>query len=192
VWTAGVAAPPESKQWGLPQGKAGRILTGPDLRVNGQDRIFATGDIALVEDHPTPQLSQPALQMGRHAAVQIARLEAGQETQPFVYHDKGMAATIGRHAAVIELAKGPDLKGTLAWLGWLVLHLFYLLGGRNRVSALVNLSWRYLAWGHGGTVIVGDEPPDAGPGRRPEPAASRPGQQAATEAGERHPAYDEA
>jgi NADH dehydrogenase len=166
VWTAGVAAPPESKQWGLPQGKAGRILTGPDLRVNGQDRIFATGDIAW--------------------------LEAGQETQPFVYHDKGMAATIGRHAAVIELAKGPDLKGTLAWLGWLVLHLFYLLGGRNRVSALVNLSWRYLAWGHGGTVIVGDEPPDAGPGRRPEPAASRPGQQAATQAGERHPAYDEA
>jgi NADH dehydrogenase len=179
VWTAGVAAAPQSKQWGLPQGKAGRILTGPDLRVKGQDRIFAAGDIALVEDDPTPQLSQPALQMGRFAAVQIARLEAGQETRRFVYHDKGMAATIGRHAAVIQLAKGPDFKGTLAWLGWLVLHLFYLLGGRNRVSALLNLGWRYLAWGHGGAVIVGDDLPYAGPGDRPEPAASGPGELAA-------------
>jgi NADH:ubiquinone reductase (H+-translocating) len=176
VWTAGVAAPPEAKQWGLPQGKAGRIVTGPDLRVKGQDRIFAVGDIAYVEGHPTPQLSQPALQMGRHAAAQIRRIEAGQETERFVYHDKGMAATIGRHAAVIELAKGPDVKGTLAWFGWLVLHLWYLLGGRNRVSALVNLSWRYLAWGHGGTVIVGDEPPYTGAGQRPEPAVSRPGE----------------
>jgi NADH:ubiquinone reductase (H+-translocating) len=182
VWTAGVAAPPEAKQWGLPQARAGRIVTGPDLRVKGQDRIFATGDIAYVEDHPTPQLSQPALQMGRHAATQIRRLEAGQETQPFHYHDKGMAATIGRHAAVIELAKGPDIKGWLAWVGWLVLHLWYLLGGRNRVSALINLSWRYLAWGHGGTVIVGDGPPPAEPGRQPEPAALRaaqPGQRPA-------------
>ena len=194
VWTAGVAAPPETKRWGLPQAKAGRIVTGPDLRVKGQDRIFAVGDIAFVEDHPTPQLSQPALQMGRHAAAQIRRLEAGQATEPFTYHDKGMAATIGRHAAVIQLAKGPDFKGTLAWIGWLVLHLFYLLGGRNRVSALVNLGWRYLAWGHGGTVIVGDEPPYIGPKGRPEPAASRPGEQDghAGQTGERRPAYDEA
>jgi NADH dehydrogenase len=175
VWTAGVAAPPEAKRWGLPQGKAGRILTGPDLRVKGQDRIFAIGDIALVEDHPTPQLSQPALQMGRWAAAQMQRLEAGQPTEPFFYHDKGMAATIGRRSAVIQLARGPDLRGTIAWVGWLVLHLIYLLGGRNRVSAFVNLTWRYLTWGHGGTVIVGDEPQYPGPRGRLEPAASRPG-----------------
>jgi NADH:ubiquinone reductase (H+-translocating) len=178
VWTAGVAAPPEAKQWGLPQGHAGRIVTGPDLRVKGQDRIFAAGDIALVEDSPTPQLSQPALQMGRFAAAQIQRIEAGQPTEKFRYHDKGMAATIGRRSAVIQLAKGPDLRGTLAWLGWLVLHLWYLLGGRNRVSAIVNLSWRYLTWGHGGTVIVGDEPSPPGAGQRPEPAAYRPAAEA--------------
>ncbi|HWG15572.1 MAG TPA: NAD(P)/FAD-dependent oxidoreductase [Streptosporangiaceae bacterium] len=170
VWTAGVAAPPETKAWGLPQGHAGRIETGPDLRVKGEDRIFAAGDIGLVADHPTPQLSQPAIQMGLHAARQILRLEAGQPTETFRYHDKGQAATIGRRSAVIELAHGPDFTGTLAWLGWLGLHLFYLLGGRNRVSALINLGWRYMTWGHGGTVIVGDEPTHSD-----EPAASRPG-----------------
>ena len=170
VWTAGVAAPPEVKAWGLPQGHAGRIETGPDLRVKGQDRIFATGDIGLATDDPTPQLSQPAIQMGLHAAQQILRLEAGQPTETFHYHDKGQAATIGRRSAVIELAHGPDFTGTLAWLGWLGLHLFYLLGGRNRVSALINLSWRYMTWGHGGTVIVGDEPTHSD-----EPAAFRPG-----------------
>jgi NADH dehydrogenase len=172
VWTAGVAAPPEAKAWGLPQGHAGRLETGPDLRVKGQDRIFAVGDIGLVTDNPTPQLSQPAIQMGLHAARQILRLEAGQPTDTFHYHDKGQAATIGRRSAVIELAKGPDLTGTLAWLGWLGLHLFYLLGGRNRVSAIINLTWRYMTWNHGGTVIVGDEPTNSD-----EPAASRPGAQ---------------
>jgi NADH:ubiquinone reductase (H+-translocating) len=170
VWTAGVAAPPAAKGWGLPQGRAGRIVTGPDLRVKGQDRILAIGDIALIEDHPTPQLSQPALQMGRHAAEQIRRLEAGQPTEPFSYHDKGQAATIGRRSAVIELAHGPDFRGTLAWLGWLALHLFYLLGGRNRISALVNLAWRYMTWGHGASVIVGDVPPAREPGGLPAQA----------------------
>ena len=109
VWTAGVAAPPAAKAWGLPQGHAGRIETGPDLRIKGQDRIFAAGDIGLVTDDPTPQVSQPAIQMGLHAARQIMRLEAGQPTETFHYHDKGQAATIGRKSAVIELAKGPRL-----------------------------------------------------------------------------------
>ena len=174
VWTAGVAGPPEAKQWGLPQGHAGRLETGPDLRVKGQDRIFAVGDIGLVTDHPTPQLSQPAIQMGRFAAGQIRLIEAGQPTGTFHYHDKGQAATIGRQSAVIELAHGPRLRGTIAWLGWLGLHLFYLLGGRNRVSAIINLAWRYLTWGHGGSVIVGDEPSTS---ERPEPAAFRAGAQ---------------
>ena len=76
VWAAGVAAAPAVAGWGLPQGKNGRIVVGPDLRVQGQDRIFAVGDIAVNPDDPTPQLAQPALQMGRHAAAQIVKLES--------------------------------------------------------------------------------------------------------------------
>jgi NADH dehydrogenase len=158
VWAAGVAAPDAVAGWGLPQGKHGRILVGPDLRVHGQERIFAVGDIAVNPDDPTPQLAQPAIQMGKHAARQIARLADGQPTVPFKYHDKGTMATIGRKSAVVQLPKGLKIRGTLAWLAWLGLHLVYLLGGRNRISTLINLSWRYLAWGHGGGVIVGDAP----------------------------------
>jgi NADH dehydrogenase len=158
VWAAGVAAAAAVAGWGLPQGKGGRIMVGPDLRVHGQDRIFAVGDIAVNPGDPAPQLAQPALQMGRHAAAQIVRLRTGAGTVPFSYHDKGIMATIGRRSAVVPLPRGLRLRGTLAWLAWFALHLFYLLGGRNRVSTLVNLTYRYLAWGHGGAVIVGDGP----------------------------------
>jgi len=158
VWAAGVAASQAVAGWGLPQGKNGRIVVGPDLRVQGQDRIFAVGDIAVNPDDPTPQLAQPAIQMGRHAAAQIVRLEAKTDTEPFKYHDKGTMATIGRRSAVVQLAGGLRLRGTLAWLAWFALHLVYLLGGRNRAAAIINLTYRYLFWGHGGAVIVGDEP----------------------------------
>ena len=158
VWAAGVSGPAELAGWGLPQGRGGRLLVGPDLRVRGQDRIFALGDVALIEDQPLPQLAQPALQTGRHAAGQIQRLAAGQPTTAFQYHDKGIMATIGRRSAVVELPPRIRVRGTLAWLAWLALHLITLLGHRNRMSALLNLSWRYLTWGHGGGVIVGDDP----------------------------------
>jgi len=158
VWAAGVSGPAELASWGLPQGPGGRILVGPDLRVRGQDRIFALGDIALIDGQPLPQLAQPALQTGRHAAGQIQRLAAGQPAVPFQYHDKGIMATIGRRSAVVELPRRIRVRGTLAWLAWLALHLVTLLGHRNRMSALLNLSWRYLTWGHGGGVIVGDDP----------------------------------
>ncbi len=158
VWAAGVSAPADVAEWQLPQGSGGRILTRPDLRVVGQDRIFALGDIALIEDQPLPQLAQPALQTGRHAARQIRRLAAGQPAVPFEYHDKGIMATIGRRSAVVELPRRVKIRGTLAWLAWLTLHLITLLGNRNRLSAMLNLSSRYLTWGHGGGVIVGDDP----------------------------------
>lgn len=158
IWAAGVAADESVASWGLPQGKGGRLLVGPDLRVSGTERIFAAGDIALDQENLSPQLAQPALQQGRHAAAQIVRLVRGEPTEPFHYHDKGIMATIGRRSAVVQLARGARITGTLAWLAWLALHLVYLLGNRNRVATLVNLSWRYIAWGHGGGVIVGDEP----------------------------------
>ncbi|HTT53112.1 MAG TPA: NAD(P)/FAD-dependent oxidoreductase [Streptosporangiaceae bacterium] len=158
VWAAGVTGPAELAGWNLPRGPGGRILVGPDLRVHGQDRVFALGDVALIEDQPLPQLAQPALQAGRHAARQIQRLAAGQPATAFRYHDKGIMATIGRRSAVVELPHRIRVRGTLAWLAWLALHLITLLGHRNRMSALLNLSWRYLAWGHGGGLIVGDDP----------------------------------
>ncbi|HEY6494109.1 MAG TPA: NAD(P)/FAD-dependent oxidoreductase [Trebonia sp.] len=173
VWTAGVAAHHSVAAWGLPQGKGGRLLVGPDLRVQGTDRIFAIGDIALNEENPSPQLAQPAIQEGRHAAEQIVHLLHGQPTEAFHYHDKGTMATIGRRSAVVELAHGARITGTLAWLAWLGLHLLYLLGGRNRVATLINLSWRYIAWGHGGGVIVGDEPTEPLPRDEKTGAAKR-------------------
>jgi NADH dehydrogenase len=171
VWAAGVAAPSAVAGWGLPQGRSGRISVGPDLRVAGQDRIFAGGDIAVNAEQPLPQLAQPAIQAGRHIAGQIRRLAAGQPTFPFEYHDKGIMATIGRRSAVVQLPWGPRglrFRGTIAWLAWLGLHLVTLLGGRNRLSALLNLSYRYLSWHHGGGIIVGDDPPAALPGGPPQ------------------------
>ena len=168
VWAAGISGPEAVRRWGLPTGRGGRILTGPDLRVTGQDRIFAVGDIALTEDEPLPQLAQPAIQTGRFAAKQIEAAMTGQPAGAFRYHDKGIMATIGRRSAVVQLPRGLRIRGTLAWLAWLGLHLVTLLGGRNRLSALINLSYRYLIWGHGGGVIVGDDPPAEVPGGSPE------------------------
>jgi len=157
VWAAGVAAPAGVTGWGLPQAAGGRIRTGPDLRVPGHGDIFAIGDIALIDDQPLPQLAQPALQMGKHAASQIHRLVNGQPTVPFRYRDKGIMATIGYRSAVVELPHRVRFHGTLAWLTWVALHLITLLGGRNRLTALVNMSWRYLTWRSGGGLIVGDD-----------------------------------
>src|ERR1700728_3578123 len=146
VWAAGVAGPHSMADWGLPLGKGGRLLVGPDLLVEGTDRIFAIGDIALCQQDPSPQLAQPAIQHGRHAAEQVVRLVEGEPTQPFKYHDKGMMATIGRRSAIVQLPQGPRFTGTLAWLAWLGLHLFYLLGGKDPGATVLKLSSRYLFW----------------------------------------------
>jgi NADH dehydrogenase len=176
VWAAGVAAPQSQARLGLPSGHGGRIVVGPDLRVTGQDRIFAAGDIALIDGQSLPQLAQPAIQQGRHAAGQIRRLVAGRPTAAFSYHDKGIMATIGHRSAVVQLPHQVRIRGTLAWLAWLALHLVTLLGNRNRITALVNLSWRYLTWSRGGGVIMGDDPPrdrlsPAGSASPPSPAS---------------------
>jgi NADH:ubiquinone reductase (H+-translocating) len=160
VWAAGVAGPDAGWTAGLPRGKGGRIEVSPDLRVTGQERVFAAGDISINPADPIPQLAQPALQQGKHAGEQVARLMRGLPTQPFRYHDKGTMATIGRRSAVVQLRGGLRLRGTLAWLAWLGLHLIYLLGNRNRVVTLFNLAWRYLTWSRGGGIIIGDDVPE--------------------------------
>ena len=157
IWAAGITGPEWLGKLGLPIGRGGRVITGPDLRVSGHERIFAAGDIGVIEGQPLPQLAQPAIQQGRHVADQIRLIEAGRPTQSFKYKDKGNMATIGHRSAVVDLPSHIRVRGTLAWLAWLALHLIYLLGNRNRISALVNLSWRYLTWSRGGGVIIGDD-----------------------------------
>jgi NADH dehydrogenase len=168
IWAAGIAGPEWIGKLGFPTGKGGRVLTGKDLQVTGHDKVFAVGDIGVIEDAPLPQLSAPAIQQGRHAADQIRRIEAGKPTRPFHYKDKGQMATIGHRSAVVDLSIKIRVTGTLAWLAWLGLHLFYLLGGRNRISALVNLSWRYFTWSRGGGVIIGDEEGGEATAARPD------------------------
>jgi NADH:ubiquinone reductase (H+-translocating) len=155
IWAAGVSGDPAVRNWGLPLGRAGRIEINDDLRVVGEERIFAIGDTSVGVNNPLPQLAQPAIQEGKFAARQIARLHRGLETQTFHYHDKGTMATIGRGDAVLQMPVGIKLRGVLAWVGWIVLHIAYLLGGRNRIQTLINLGSRYFG-PRRSNAIVGD------------------------------------
>jgi NADH dehydrogenase len=101
-------------------------------------------------------LAQVAIQSGAHAARQILRRQTGQPTRPFRYKDKGMMATIGRGAAVVELPRGLVMRGFLGWLAWLGLHIVYLIGFRNRLIVLVNWWWRYVSWPGGPRLIDAD------------------------------------
>ncbi|HYP45428.1 MAG TPA: NAD(P)/FAD-dependent oxidoreductase [Propionibacteriaceae bacterium] len=158
IWAAGVSGSPAIREWGLPIGRAGRIEVNADLRTTNDDRIFAIGDTSIVLDNPLPQLAQPAMQMGKHAAKQLVNLHKGLPTQPFEYRNKGTMATIGKADAVLEMPIGVKMTGLFAWLGWIALHIMYLLGSRNRIQTLINLSVRYLGLGRSG-VIVGDVAP---------------------------------
>lgn len=159
VWSAGVRAGDFADRLAVPQSKGGRIEVTPELHLVDHNEVFVVGDVsAAVADPATgellPQLAQPAIQEGRHAADQIIRAERGLERRAFSYKDKGTMATIGRRAAVAELSNGIKLRGTLAWLAWLGLHVVTLLGFRNRFSVLLNWAWRYLWWRRGTRVIA--------------------------------------
>jgi len=160
IWAAGVSGNPILRSWGLPIGRAGRIETNPDTSVVGVDDVYSIGDASLIVDKPLPQLAQPAIQMGKHVAHQLARKHRGLPTEPFHYFDKGTMATIGRGDAVLQMPVGLKLTGVLAWLGWIGLHIVFLLGGRNRIQTIINLGSRYIGPRRSG-AIVGDvlEPP---------------------------------
>lgn len=161
VWATGVTVPKAVADWGLPQGRGGRIIVDAELRVIGKKNIFAAGDTAITPD-ALPQLAQPALQGGKHIGKSIAALVIGRPIQPFVYHDKGTMATVGRRAAVADIAlvKGKSIKltGTPAWLVWMFIHIVMLLGNRNRLATFVNLFTKYLAPSRRTNPIVGDVP----------------------------------
>lgn len=161
VWGAGIGAHGVVKDWGVPQGRGGRIEIERDLRVKGEDNIFAIGDCAVCPEDPMPQLAQPAIQMGEHVVRQIEALDNGQQLTPFEYHDKGTMATIGRGSAVLQFPapKGKEpkiLTGIAAWTIWVAVHLRSLLGGRNQIQAMINLGMRYASWPKSATGIMGD------------------------------------
>ncbi len=149
IWAAGVAAPEEWRTLGATD-RTGRLTVDKTLRIG--DHIWVIGDSAsfVVEgEPPLPMVAPVALQMGRHTADQIKRLVANEPVLPFKYKDKGQMATIGRRRAVVEMPNGMRLHGTTAWLTWLALHVFYLAGGRNRISVVADWMWNYVAWGVG-------------------------------------------
>ncbi|MGI5290060.1 NAD(P)/FAD-dependent oxidoreductase [Nonomuraea polychroma] len=142
VWALGVTAPQQVSDWGLPQGKGGRITLTAALNVPEHPEIFVAGDLSG-PPAPQPQLAQPAIQMGEHVGKQIAAALRGRPLRPFSYHDPGIMATVGKAQAVLQLPSGLTVHGLPAWLVWIFIHVTYLLGGRNRASVLLNFFWRY-------------------------------------------------
>lgn len=161
IWTAGVRANPLATAISAEQTKGGRVMAGSDLRLPGDPRVFAIGDIAAVpgpDGEPLPQLAPVAIQQGKHVADQIVAILRGGPTSVFVYRDRGKMATIGRRDAVVELPFGLRYHGLPAWLSWLLLHLLYLVGFRNRVAVLLSWIWNYLTYDEANRLIV--EPRD--------------------------------
>lgn len=160
------------------RGPGGRIVVEPTLALPDHPGIFAAGDAAAIPLSPTstrlaPQLAQTAIQSGRHAGEQAWRSLHGKTLQEFTYHDKGIMATIGRRAAVAEiaapLARKITLRGTPGWAAWLGLHLMYLIGFRNRLIVLINWAWHYLRWPSGPRLILGDTDTDLRGHQLPSP-----------------------
>lgn len=158
VWASGVAAHEIVSEWGLPQGKGGRIEVDEHQRVRGHERIYAIGDVSINPDDPLPQLGQPAIQGGKHVGKMIlAQLKGKSTPAPFRYVDKGTMATIGRSAAIAQVTGLPRLKGFIAWFIWVALHIALLLGHRNRLATMTNLSVKYLLR-RSHNAIVGETP----------------------------------
>jgi NADH dehydrogenase len=144
-WSAGVQASELAAQMGVPQGGGGRVKTLPDLSIEGHPEVFVIGDMAFViqDEKPLPMMAPVATQQGQHAARNIMNMEQGKVSEPFHYADKGAMATIGRNAAV-AVSHGFKFRGYIAWLIWLLLHLYYLIGFRNRILVLLNWAYYYF------------------------------------------------
>jgi NADH dehydrogenase len=133
-----------------------RIDTNENLEVNHYPNIWAIGDIngtKGADGRFLPMVAPVAMQQGKWVAKQILRKAAGQALVPFKYRDKGSMATIGRHKAVVEV-RNFRMSGPLAWYAWLWLHLFYLLGGRNKIGTIADWTWNYLTFDRGNRHIM--------------------------------------
>jgi NADH dehydrogenase len=156
LWAAGVAASPLARSLGVPLDRAGRVQVEPDLSLPGHPEVVVIGDLAsLTQDgRPIPGVAPAAIQQGNHAARNIVRSLRGQPRQPFRYLDKGSLATIGRAAAVADLNL-IKLSGWIAWLAWLFIHIFFLIGFRNRFIVLFQWAWSYVTYDRGARLITG-------------------------------------
>jgi NADH dehydrogenase len=156
LWAAGVAASPIVRTLGVSVDRAGRALVNPDLSVPGHPEVFVVGDAAsLVQDgKPLPGVAQVAMQGAAHAARTILRLLEGQPTRAFEYHDKGSMAIVGRGSAVADLGWA-RFAGLPAWLAWLFIHIFMLIGFRNRLAVMLQWALAYLTFQRSVRLITG-------------------------------------
>jgi NADH dehydrogenase len=146
IWTAGVRAAELTDQLGVRQAAAGRVWVEPTLQLPGHPEVFIVGDAAYVEDEkgqPLPMLATVAQQQAGAAARNIENILQGKQPLPFRYRDPGLLATIGRNAAVARIW-GMSFSGFVAWVIWVVLHIYRLIGFRNRLVVLINWAWDYF------------------------------------------------
>lgn len=171
LWGAGVLASPLGKMLGAPVDRAGRVMVMPDLTIPGHPEVFVAGDLAEVKmpnGKLVPGVAPAAIQMGKFVARQIKRSLEGKPRQTFYYFDKGTLATIGRSHAVADLGK-LHFSGFLAWLAWLFIHLFFLIGFRNRLLVMAEWAWQYVSYNPGARLIT--EPMEVEPSDVPKAKA---------------------
>jgi NADH dehydrogenase len=162
VWAAGVAASPLGAALGVPVDRAGRVRVGPDLAVPGHPEVLVIGDLVSLEQdgRPVPGIAPAAIQMGAHAAENVKRAVRGEPLAPFRYRDKGSLATIGRRRAVGVVGR-LHLSGFAAWAAWLLVHIFFLIGFRNRFVVMFTWTWAYFTWQRSARLILGRGREDA-------------------------------
>ena len=163
IWAAGVVASPAARWLDAAYDRAGRVLVNPDLSVPGHPNVFAIGDTAVVPDQPgIPGTAPPAKQMGAYVGRLIAARVAGRSPPPpFRYHHLGDLATIGRHAAVVKLGR-LELTGFLGWLFWSLVHIYFLIGVRDRFIVAFTWLWDYVTFQRGARLITEVPPAETG------------------------------
>jgi NADH dehydrogenase len=157
LWAAGVKASQLGELLGAPLDRAGRVEVEPDLSIPGSKNVFVIGDLATVPG--VPGVAPAAMQMGRYVARLIRSDLTGKERKPFAYRNKGSLATIGRARGVADFGT-IRFSGFLAWVAWLAVHIFYLIGFRNRVLVLISWAWSYVSFRRGARIITGQPKPD--------------------------------
>jgi len=158
LWAAGVSASPLGRKLGVPTDRAGRVLVNPDLSIPGHPEVFVIGDLAALKDEHgkwLPGVAPVAIQEGRAAAKNIERDLKRQARKNFHYFDKGSLATIGRSAGIAQFGK-VHISGFVAWLSWLCVHIFFLIGFRNRILVLIQWAWSYVTYERGARLITGN------------------------------------